>query len=794
MPTRNSQRNSRLTSESMVTAASGFGAPSFDPSGKYARWRMRLPTRNAIDYGLVVRSGPGGYDCSVKVGQYDVPCAVLQRQSSQGFGLSTAELPVEGSTVLVWHRENDWSCGVILGSVPRSRKLTSPEGPIEPTMFAVYPEEDTNAFKQNMAYETPYKGKPTPMSSRLWSNAERFGDVVPGESFSTNENMCGLVETMYDVELTGGASFIRVGRVDDEIRMRSTNFTKWTNHQAVSEFNDGGYVSAEGREYSYQGEYLGDTGLSGPQYEKPEDTEGKEPRPRTRWWKGFLGNLFSWFVVRARKTPEEHDTGLASIHVSQAGNVMARAAGGISLERYDAIPVPKRLKEPWDPEGDKEVDVVHTGIKPFDIEDPHAIGLLKSSKMAWEQKSAYQRFDELEKDFDVQEEADVDKPTDDDDDPTSSNELKLSEYQGRKAGVFIGEDGSVIIRDAWGSEIVMVGGNVLINTPGNVVTTANRSVVSIAGQSVALRGVKSADMSSDEGHVHIHSKRVVEIAGGSDKTNGGVLIESLAKSSGVLAPEEAGDSAVIQGVVIRSEEAGVSLSGKNAYLTGHDNVFVTGGDNGDERDGNVFIDGETVIATGAKTVAMVVKTSACLVSEKSALLGSDEGSALVAGKSAMIINGKQIPMLWISLDEAPDLSQLKDIWDTLQTSDIIQPMDWKNLVENAVFSFRKSSELMVEDGLAPWEPGGGFRMYEPYWQVMKDLKVKTVVSKPVKPEVEEVHGTKCWPGKDAMESGKFVTVSSGDVNVEGDEAVSKSRNTLSNVVSVEEKAFTEFQV
>ena len=155
MPTRNSQRNSRLTSESMVTAAAGLGAPSFDPSGKYARWRQRLPTRNAIDFGLVVRSGPGGYDCSVKIGQYDVPCAVLQRQSSQGFGLSTAELPVEGSTVLVWHRENDWSCGVILGSVPRSRKLTSPEGPIEPTMFAVYPEEDTNAFKQNMAYETP---------------------------------------------------------------------------------------------------------------------------------------------------------------------------------------------------------------------------------------------------------------------------------------------------------------------------------------------------------------------------------------------------------------------------------------------------------------------------------------------------------------------------------------------------------------------------------------------------------------------------------------------------------------
>ena len=632
------------------------------------------------------------------------------------------------------------------------------------------------------------------MCARMWSNAEQWNDILPGESFVTNENRCGVVTTMYDVELTGGASFIRMGRIDDEIRIRSTNFTKWTSHQALKEFNDGGLISSEGREYLYQGEYLGDRGRSISGYKKPSETKDKEPRPRTRWWKGFLGNLFSWFAVRPRYSKDSEDTGLASIHVSQAGNVMARAAGGISLERYDEIPVPHRLKEEWDPEGDREVDVKHKPMFHFDLSsDPHAVGLLKSSQMAWEQKSAYQRFDELKKDFKVQQESEVKRPETGDEDPFGSQEANLSEYQGRKAGVFIGPDGSVIIRDAWGSEIVMEGGNVTINTPGNVITTANRNVVSIAGQTVAVRGAKGADVTADDGHVHIQSKKVVEIAGGSDKSSGGVLIESLGEGPAVSAPEEAGDAALVSGVVIKSEKGGVSLSGKYTYVTGLDDVFITGGDNGSERNGSVFIDGENVIATGARTAGMVVKTSACLLAESGALLVSDEGSALVAGKSAMIINGDQIPIPWVSIDRTPDLSKIKDIWDALQSSDIIQPMDWQNLVKNAMFSFRKSSELKTDQGLAPWKPNG-FKMYQPYWQVMKDLGVDTVVSTPSKLEVEAVHSSKCWPGKEAMDSGKFVTASSGSLNVGGQYASSKSRESLKDSVSVEEKSFSEFKV
>ena len=241
--------------------------------------------------------------------------------------------------------------------------------------------------------------------------------------------------------------------------------------------------------------------------------------------------------------------------------------------------------------------------------------------------------------------------------------------------------------------------------------------------------------------------------------------------------------------IVISEEAGVSLSGKYTYVTGLEDVFVTSGDNGDTRDGNILVDGGNVLVTAAKVAATVVESSAVVVTKNIALVGSDSGSALVAGKSAMIINGKKVPMLWVDIDEAPDLSDLKDIWDTLQTSDIIQPMDWKNLVENALFSFRKSSELLVNNGLAPWEPGGGFKMYEPYWQVMHDVGDPLAVGSPYHPKAESVHGSKCWPCVGPIDGGVFVTYGYGNI----EKGLSKKRDSLDPYVGLIRGSMGEFK-
>jgi len=774
---------------SRIAGSTGVGKVSYDPTGSEGRRFLGKRNSYIVEQGIVIRSGVGGYDCSVKVGMYEVPCNILVSQTSQGFGVSRGEIPVEGTVVFVLMKEGSSACGWIIGSAPRSQHLASNDSdPV--SLFENYPTggELENPYLDNSAYYIPYKG--SEYTGRLWSNAERPQDIVPGDSLLINENHCGVTTTLFDVELSGGNSFVRVGRLDDEIKIRSTNFTKWTNHEALSEFNDGGYISSEGRNYSYQGELLGTKGLEGPRYELPKDTEGKEPRPRSRWWKGFLGNIFSWFTVRARETPKTDDETLVSVHGSQGGNIMVRSTGGISLEKYPKIPIPKRLVEPWDPKGDREVETTHEPFRPFKVEDPHSRGIAEASRMAWEQRTMYRRFDELKKDFEVKNEKDVNVPGDQDKDPMGSTEIEQSKYATRKAGVFIGEDGSVIIRDAWGSEITMIGGNVTISTPGNIISTANKDIVSIARNSVVIRGVRAAEMSSDEGDTRVHAKKLLTMAGGSNESPGGVLVESIGSPPAVSAPPEAGSSAFIGGVVLRSKTAGVLISGKNAYVNGEDNVFVWGGPDGSTREGNVFLNGKNTIMTGAKLVAGIVEETTYLATENFAGLLSPNSALVWGGDGAMIINGDQIPILWSGSASPPDMSGIKEIWSILQDSGIEDPYTWDNVCANAVYTFRTAVQAMTNSGIEPWEKNGTFTLYEPYWQIMHDVGDPMAIGNPYTPEPKEVYGTKCWPGKGPITDGNFVKY--GDGNIE--EGFSKPREALKDSVSLKIDKMSEFKV
>ena len=228
-------------------------------------------------------------------------------------------------------------------------------------------------------------------------------------------------------------------------------------------------------------------------------------------------------------------------------------------------------------------------------------------------------------------------------------------------------------------------------------------------------------------------------------------------------------------------------------------MFVTGGDDGETRDGSVFIDGKNTIMTGAKLAMMSCEANTCLITKKTALLASDKGSALVAGHRAMIANGKKVPAIWVdALDSELDLGSLKDIWDVLQNSEIIEPYNWQELVEKAVFSFRKSLEARTDIGIEPWMPNNEFTLYEPYWQVMHDLGVKTAKTSPVKIKPEKVHGSMCWPYREAQESGIFAKVDPGSLNIQNSgplEIVSKKRKELQDAIPIERKSFqSEFKV
>ena len=744
-----------------------------------------------IESGVVLRSGCTSYDCAVKIGKDEVGCNILSSAAQPSFGTCFGSVPVEGTWVFVLRDPETASKGWVIGSIPLAYNLPT-NGKKAYKAYQHYWTDDFNIYLDNASYNIPFK-KDSKVVAKIPAPANRPGDVVPGDLVCMNENACGILTTEYMLEMSGGASFVTLSRLDDEIHVRSTNMRVWTDHEARESFNDGGYISSESREYSYEGERLGDKGLKlSSAYKKPKDTKEKTPRPRVKSWMGFLGNVLSWFALRPKdpgKPDQGLNKGLTSVHVSQAGNVMVRAAGGVAIERYDRIPVPERITGPWDPEGDRESKTEHKPLEAFEgNKDPHARGLELSDRMAWEYGSMYKRFDELKKDFKSPNESELEKLKDDDEDPMKSSEQKLSECDKRRAGVYIGNDGSVIIRDAWGSEIVMVGGNVTVNTPGNVITTAHKNVATFAGNTVSVRGKESVDIVSEDkskGRVRLSAQNLVEIAGGTDGRGGGVLIESLGKGKMINAAKGAGDTARIQGVVIRSEKSGVSIAGKSTYVTAEKNVFVTGGKDGATRDGSVFIDGKNVVATVSKNFVATSGPCTLFCSKKSAVVYGSR--AAVAGGKAIILNGSKVPSMWAEAEEM-DID-LTDLWTKLQNSDVIKPYSWDQQLEKALFSFRTSAQAKTNSGIEPWKKNGKFTMYQPHWQVM----VKNgglVTESPVPQVIMEVHGSKQWPYTPSIDSGVFKTVESFK-NVEN--GMSKDRDSLEKTSGISEDTFSNYK-
>ena len=784
--------NSSRRNDSSIRANNGAEPYTYDPTGGAARSAASIPDGYRIVCGTVIRAGAGGHECSVQVGAWEMACRILSRNVSNGFGVVDGWIPIEGTEVFVLMRGSSYSDGWIIGAAPNSKGIgTNGPLPEQPQLDPLIDDPFSTCPAYSLLYDV--KNGESPPANVVWAGSNKPYDMIPGEYCLLNESSSGLHVGKADMTIMSGASFIRLGCLDDEARIRSGNFTRWSDATAVSEFNDAGCVTSESRAYAKQGELFGNKGRKAndipKEYPDVIDAVRKlKPAPRFRKWLGYLGNMLSWFAVRPREDREDvTDDGLVSVHTGKAGNVMVRAAGGISIERYDKLPVPIRKREPWDPEGDDMSGIEPAEPKPFTLDDPHARGIAESSKIAWEQAEMYRRVDELKKDFKVRNENDVEDL--DPSDPFDGTK-EVGYVPGAKAGIFIGEDGSVIIRDAWGSEIVMLGGNITMSAPGTITRMAHGNIVEMAGGSYIARGRKASELTSDEGSVRIHSPMMVAIAGGTDKTDGGVLIESLSKSPSLNAGKDAGDGAMVGGVVIRSEKSDVAIMGSRAHVVGKEAAFVTGGGDGDNRDGDVYIAGKTVAVSAGENLAAVVGGNGLLIGKEAAVLHAKRNGFLHSDISAMAISGRKVPVMWDGDAKPTQLTEVcETVGEALQDTKSEEPFTWDNVSEKAEFTFRKSKDCGTDRGTEPWKPNPQYTVYEPYWQTMRKVGDRMAVGEePVKPQPGEVNGTKCWPGKEAFSSGKFKSLS-GTGNLE--KGYSKARDVVKPSIDLDEAPYSD---
>jgi hypothetical protein len=122
-------------------------------------------------------------------------------------------------------------------------------------------------------------------------------------------------------------------------------------------------------------------------------------------------------------------------------------------------------------------------------------------------------------------------------------------YVGRSF-VALMPDGSVVIEDAYHSQVTMSGGNIMMAAPHDIVISAGRNITMISGSCTAIRANDNVDVCANTGAVLIKADQQLSMMGGNDGQAGGVLIES--KSVATVSVPGTGAVQQINGILLKS--------------------------------------------------------------------------------------------------------------------------------------------------------------------------------------------------------------------------------------------------
>lgn len=519
-------------------------------SGKGESFGTRMSDQfsgTPIEEGVVVRSGAGTYDVELipTMGGFPVTCVCLTTVLASVVGVSDCSLPPVGANVLFTRISRKSGFGVVFGISPGLGRT------VEDKYYNSYPailSGGTSAFC-NDGYMKLAKDASEQCS---FNDMERPCDVYPGDHLLTNEVgvMFGLLRMLTFMKATDRAK-LEMFVLDDLVRLVSGHYQHFSSLGDLQVYNDVGRMSLEFRATQHQQEYYGTEEYKA--FAKPREqdrekenlTTGSEQvydskkqaavslKERIQAFIGDLGNLVHLIICCPELTEDKlrlrggtyNHSGLFQQAVTTSGAMAVRSADTIILQRGDTIPVPVKLREPWDPAGDKaeDLDKKREAEKPYKLSesDPWAGSLTLRDQVAWLHKQIYAEFDNHEKDWHVPEENELKVPKNIYD-RIDNDQTDFDKAIARKS--FIGQlrDGSIVLRDAWGSEIFMRGGNIIISCPGQIEYRSGKSQVMMAGHDVCMRARESVDVSATGKDVRIKAHGNLHMAAVSK----GILIQS----------------------------------------------------------------------------------------------------------------------------------------------------------------------------------------------------------------------------------------------------------------------------
>lgn len=661
-------------------------------------------------------------------------------------------------------------------------------------------------------------------SESTYQGSFRPADVFPGEYVVMNEHGVGIDGDMLTMSIRGGNATVAASAIDDTVKIACRGFKYYGVDGYSTVFTDAGCITKESRFAEYLGERTGSYGLkrfvdkveeasdasdeSGDNQEDTEKNEEKKPltgKYRLRTFLGYLGSIFSVFLSKPEKNNEANDDeqlridnkepkneGLLQLNVNDNGRVMFRSAGGFVLERSDRIPVPTRINDPESPGGVKADEIEKKDELKFEIPEddegnksPHYMPLALADKMAFDYRRTYDRFiehipsmqddsgdgnsggdsssdGESGDDFYLRNEQDLDPLTSDAGIPDRKvTPDDLNGATGRKAGVYVLPTGEIILRDAWGSEIIMAGGVITFNTPGTVRLNPGRSVIVQAGDDIVLKARHSIDVDASENDITIKGDRNVRIAAGSDQTPdaGGIVIESFATSSSLDVEDKDGEDSTTTGIVLKANNSFVSMLGARTIIGAEEEVRIATGKGEDTREGqlNLAVGSVGVLATEGVLISSG-DAGISVAADNVSIIGN---STVIGGSSGVMFakDGQIGVPIWVDMTSdfiSTYIKRFQEYAKDAKKDELNKPIVLHEMLDTPLFSYRTSEQCNTVTGIELTDPPDHFTEYQPYWSVLAKMKVGTLSE--VELEAWEPHtidNKYPWPGTDAYTDGKY---------------------------------------
>lgn len=786
--------------------------------------------------GQILRAGAGLYDVEVRGDNLvNGTCNIMCQLSSYFYGYSEGAIPIEGSRVMVHMPYKGAQYGVIMGVVPTAdmgNPMLPDRNPMPYTTGYIDNEPGASCATEK-AYRMPWTDRK--YNNKLNSNAGRPLDLVPGNKSWVNEQGIGisLLNLIMSLRATDRAK-IELGVLDDAIRIVSGYMRHISAQGEEQIYNDGGFVTHITTGTSWQSEKSGfktiGSPVTAPVGEKPFIPKSEHSRynlvvpdldskKRFQWMAGHLGDMLNYFIANPDpavnpefRSNDSKDQGLLHAHAASSGRVIMRSAGGISMQRWDRLPVPKRKFEAWDPKGDKlENEDPIQEKKPFEVptDHPYSRSLILRDMMAWYHKQSYQRIHEIaqsatpaHKDFYLPEEKDMLVPEDNYDLQGKAFE-QFQKNDLRNAYFNIEPDGSIIMRDAWGSEIILRGGNIILNCAGQVELRSGGSIVQLAGHDIIAKARKSVDITATDHDVRIKANSNLQLvsegrAGSSG--GGGILLESKSRGEGVNFDGK-GEQAYSSGIILKAEKSRVYMKGKRVHSSATEQIMMDTFDETEKNVGQILISAESIIGSAERLIALSSdKTSAMYLQPNQAVLvGPNTG--MVAKHSAYVVYGDKAAG-WIPIQmvgpNVPfyDVIQpyIEDVYDVLQVVDWIKPFDPLS-VADIEFTYRSSEEYGTVN---PTEVQGAmkFYVYQAAWAYLANNDSDMV---PVRVEAWRdypIQETYAWPGVKYYSGGENAYVKyEEEVNILDVSGIPKIRKDLvSTPGALDVVPFSQYEV